>query len=221
MVDAIEFWFDFSSPYAYFAAIEIDERLGRFGRPIRWRPLLLGVAFQKTGMGPLSQMPLRGNYAQHDWVRIAGMLNVPFILRDDHPMPSQSLARAYYWFLERHAEQAVPFARAAFDVYFGQGKDLRAAEDVVSLARGFTEEHDTLSHWLAGTEAKVVLRERTGEALAKGIFGSPFFLIDGEPFWGWDRLRMAEAWLRNPTWQGNQITGCSVPRSRTSVQRHV
>ena len=206
MVDTIEFWFDFSSPYAYFAAIEVDERLGRFGRPIAWRPFLLGVIFQKTGMGPLNHMPLRGDYARHDWIRIAAMLNVPFTLRDDHPMPSQSLARAYYWFLERQADQAAPFARAAFDAYFGRGIDLRAVEAIVSLARGFTEEHDALARWLAGAEAKLVLRERTAEALAKGIFGSPFFLIDGEPFWGWDRLSMAEAWLNNPTWRRNQIT---------------
>ena len=51
MATPIEFWFDFSSPYAYFAAMEVDARLARFERAVQWRPFLLGVAFKKTGMG--------------------------------------------------------------------------------------------------------------------------------------------------------------------------
>jgi hypothetical protein len=39
------------------------------------------------------------------------------------------------------------------------------------------------------------VRKRTAEALEKGVFGSPFFLVGRESFWGWDRLPMIEAWL--------------------------
>ncbi len=40
----------------------------------------------------------------------------------------------------------------------------------------------------------------SAEALAKGVFGSPFFIADGEPFWGWDRLPMLEEWLEKSGW---------------------
>ena len=195
MARPIEFWFDFSSPYAYFAATEIDARLCRFDRPVRWRPFLLGVAYKITGMEPLSGMPLRGDYARHDWHRIAARLNVPFELRDDHPFRSQPLARAYYWFAEREPVCAVAFAKAAFTAYFGRGQNLSEARDVAALASRFTDDGSALIAWLASNEARDVLRERTAEALAKGVFGSPFFLADSEPFWGWDRLPMLEAWL--------------------------
>jgi 2-hydroxychromene-2-carboxylate isomerase len=195
MHDPIEFWFDFSSPYAYFASIEITDRLERFGRPLDWKPFLLGVAYQRTGMSPLSSMPLRGDYARHDWGRIAAMLGVPFVLREDHPFRSQALARAYYWFADRDRELAVDFARAAFDEYFGQGGNLADASSVMALAARLTEDVAALAEWLASDEAKRVLRDRTSEAMAKGVFGSPFILVDGEPFWGWDRLPMVEAWL--------------------------
>lgn len=197
MTAPIEFWFDFASPYAYFAAMEVEDRLARFGRPILWRPYLLGVALQKTGMAPLTHMPMRGEYARRDWNRIAEMLGVPFILRDDHPFPSQALARAVYWFQANHPEQAVPFVKAAFKTYFGLGYDLREAADVITLAADFTDNGDSVTDWLASDEAKRVLREKTDEAIAKGVFGSPFFLADGEPFWGWDRLSMLEDWLAN------------------------
>lgn len=196
----IEFWFDFGSPYAYFATTEIDARLTGFGRPVLWRPFLLGVAFRKTGMAALSNMPLRGDYARRDWHRIAAMLGVPFVLRDDHPLPSQALARAYYWFADRAPDRAVPFAKAAFKTYFGRGEDLRDPHDVVAVVGELGWDTGDVAAWLASDDARRVLRERTTEALDKGVFGSPFFLVDGEPFWGWDRLPMLESWLTRGSW---------------------
>lgn len=207
MVGPIEFWFDFSSPYAYFASVEVEARLACFGRAIHWRPFLLGAAFQTTGMEPLSRMPIRGDYARRDWLRIAIMLDVPFTLRADHPMPSQTIARAFYWFVGHHPDRAEAFAKAAFASYFGRGEDLRDVGAVLGLARAFTDEHQALQYWLGCGEARDILRQWTDEALSKGVFGSPFFFVDGEPFWGWDRLWMIEAWLANSRWRGSCKVG--------------
>jgi 2-hydroxychromene-2-carboxylate isomerase len=198
MPATIEFWFDFSSPYAYFASLDIERRLARFQNVILWRPYLLGVAYQTTGMQPLSLTPMRGDYARHDWKRIAESTGVPFILCEDHPFPSQSLARAYYWLAEREPDHAVAFAKAAFHHYFGEGRSLRPTDAVLALAGGYTDKADSLRCWLDTDEARQVLRKRTAEALDKGVFGSPFFLVGREPFWGWDRLPMIEAWLERP-----------------------
>lgn len=195
MATTIEFWFDFSSPCAYFASLELEQRLGRFTDTIRWRPYLMGVAFQKTGMQSLSRSPMRGDYARHDWQRIAGWKDVPFTLRDDHPFPSQNLARTYYWFVDRGSTEAVGFAKGAFHRYFGEGRPLRSKEDVLSLAAQYACDTEPLIDWLKSDSARHMLRERTTEALDKGVFGSPFFLAGKEPFWGWDRMAMLEEWL--------------------------
>ncbi|MDD3446301.1 MAG: DsbA family protein, partial [Zavarzinia sp.] len=71
MSDAIEFWFDFSSAYAFFAAREIDNLGARVGRPVRWRPYMLGTAFKVTGARGLSSTPLKKDYARLDWARLA------------------------------------------------------------------------------------------------------------------------------------------------------
>ena len=47
---------------------------------------------------------------------------------------------------------------------------------------------------------KDALRARTDEALAKGVFGAPFVIVDGEGFWGSDRLAMVEQWLQRGGW---------------------
>ncbi len=91
----VEFWFDFSSPYGYFAAHEIDTRMERCGRAVLWRPFMLGAVFKLTGMAPLVAMPLRGDYARRDCDRIARKLGVPFCILESHPYPSQMVARAF------------------------------------------------------------------------------------------------------------------------------
>jgi len=61
---SIEFWFDFSSGYAYFAAQEIDALAARHGRTVLWRPFMLGAAFKVTGATGLSRTPMKGDYAR-------------------------------------------------------------------------------------------------------------------------------------------------------------
>jgi 2-hydroxychromene-2-carboxylate isomerase len=196
----VEFWFDFSSPYAYFAAHEIDKRLERLGRTVIWRPFLLGAVFRLTGMAPLVAMPMRGDYARRDWSRIAQILAVPFQLPDTHPYPSQMVARTYYWLADHASESAKPFALAAFAEHFVNQKTPVTSGAVTALAGRFINDTKPLAAWLGSPQAKDVLRAKTQEAVDKGVFGSPFFIADGEPFWGWDRIPMLEEWLQRGRW---------------------
>jgi 2-hydroxychromene-2-carboxylate isomerase len=91
----IEFWFDFSSPYAYFASLQIEAVADRHQRAVRWRPFLLGPAFRLTGMQPLTNTPLRGDYARRDWSRLARELRVPFALPEPHPIATLAPGRAF------------------------------------------------------------------------------------------------------------------------------
>ena len=81
----IEFWFDFASGYAYFAALEIEDLAERHGRTVIWRPFTLGTAFKVTGAQGLSRTPLKREYAQRDWHRLARLKRVQFNLPEQHP----------------------------------------------------------------------------------------------------------------------------------------
>lgn len=78
----IEFWFDFSSPYAYFASLTVDDLARRHGYRVAWRPFMLGMIFKVTGMQPLNKTPVRGDYARHDWARLARRHDVRFAKAD-------------------------------------------------------------------------------------------------------------------------------------------
>jgi 2-hydroxychromene-2-carboxylate isomerase len=197
---SLEFWFDFASPYAYFAAPQVEPLAARHGRRTVWRPFLLGAVFKVTGMAPLVGMPLRGDYAKRDWARLARFHDVPFAPPPGHPGATVTACRAFYWVEERDPAGAATFARALLDAYFGDGLDIAERAAVAAVAVRCGLDGDAV---LAGADAPAVkarLRAVTDEAIARGVFGAPFFIVDGEPFWGADRLPMVDAWLSRGGW---------------------
>src|SRR5262245_28217214 len=114
MAEPIEFYFDFASPYGYFAACQIEDIAARHGRMVRWRPYLLGVALKQTGQKGLLEQPLRGPYHLHDFARSARRIGVPFKLPNPFPFAGIAPSRAFYWIEERDQALAVRFARKTF-----------------------------------------------------------------------------------------------------------
>ena len=200
MSDAIEFYFDFSSGYAYFAAHVIDEVAERHDRRVIWRPYMLGVAFKATGARGLSSTPLKGDYARHDWARLSRATGLPFEIPAQHPITALPASRAYYWIETHHPDVAHEFARRAFRAYFAEGIDMTRAESSVTLAADLDVPGDALLEGIGDDAIKQRVKDVSTEALAKGVFGSPYFLVGAEPFWGWDRLPMLEEWLATGGW---------------------
>jgi 2-hydroxychromene-2-carboxylate isomerase len=200
MPDPIAFYFDFSSPYGYLASTRIDALAEKHGRTVTWRPFLLGVAFKTTGQLPLVEQPLRGPYSLHDFARSARLLGVRFQLPEPFPFPSLAACRAFYWLADRDAAQAKGLARAVYHAAFGLGRDMRAAEAVAEVARPLGIDRTALLAAVNDPAVKERLRSETEAALARGVFGSPFIIVDGEPFWGHDRLEQVERWLATGGW---------------------
>jgi 2-hydroxychromene-2-carboxylate isomerase len=196
----IEFWFDFSSPYGYLASTRIDALGARQGRDVVWRPFLLGAAFKVTGQKPLTEQPLRGPYALHDFARSARLLGVPFKMPEPFPFFALGASRGFYWLEGHDAGQARAFARAVYAAAFGEGRDATKPEVLAEVARPLGIAAEALVAGSFTPETKERLRRETDQAIARGIFGSPFFIVDGEPFWGHDRLEHVERWLKTGGW---------------------
>ncbi|GAB4168506.1 MAG: 2-hydroxychromene-2-carboxylate isomerase [Rhodocyclaceae bacterium] len=195
MSEAIEFWFDFSSPYSYLASEGIDALAQRYGRKVKWRPMLLGVAFGKTGQQPLLTIPLKGEYSRRDIERCARYYGVPFAMPEKFPLATQGAARAYYWLHERDCALARAFAHAVFRAYWVEGRDISQTEVVLGIAAALGVGRQELEAALASPALRQRLREHTDGIIARGMFGAPWFVVDGEPFWGADRLPQIEKWL--------------------------
>lgn len=196
----IEFWFEFSSPYAYFAALRIDALAARHGRTALWRPFLLGAVFQRTGMGPLTGQALRGDYARRDWDRLARLERAPFRLPDGFPLKTTAPARMTYAVQAEDPALSARFGRALFEAAYGEGADISDPDVAAAVGAGLGLERNALLRAAADDRWRAELRARTDEAIAKGVFGSPFVIVDGEGFWGADRLPMVELWLQRGGW---------------------
>ena len=200
MPEPIEFYFDFSSPYSYLAAEQIDELAARHGREVAWRPMLLGAVFKETGGQPLLNIPLKGPYARQDLDRSARLIGVPFAIPSSFPFMSVAAARAFYWMLDQDRAKAVSLAKALFRATFGQGRDIDSAEAVVGVCVAEGLDGEAAAAALKDPAVKQRLREEVDSAMAKEVFGAPIIIVDGEVFWGHDRLGQVDLWLERGGW---------------------
>ena len=88
----------------------------------------------------------------------------------------------------------------AFDPTGREGRDITDAETVAAIAEPLGIDRDALLAAVQDPAIKQRLKDETGLAIEAGVFGSPFFIIDGEPFWGSDRLWMIRRWMKTGGW---------------------
>jgi 2-hydroxychromene-2-carboxylate isomerase len=191
----LDFYFDFSSPYGYLAARKIEALAAAHGRTVNWRPILLGAAFKATGAVPLPQVPLKGAYAMRDFLRSARFHGIPYRQPTTFPIPTTAAARAFYWLQARDRAKAVEFARALYNAYFTEDVDISRPENVLSVAARLGVDAAELGTALNDPALKEKTKTEVDAAVARGVFGSPYIVVDGEPFWGMDRLDQIERWL--------------------------
>ena len=196
----IDFYFDFSSPYGYLASLRIDALAAAHGASVTWRPFLLGAVFRITGQSPLTEQPMRGEYARRDFARSARLMGAPFTLPARFPVATQAAARAFYWLAERDAIAAKRLARALYHAYFAEGRDISPAETVVAIAKDQGIDAAALTAALGDPAVKQRLKAETEAAIQRGVFGSPFVFVGDEPFWGADRLDQVARWLTTGGW---------------------
>lgn len=196
MSHSIDFYFDFVSPYSYIAAEVIDGVAAKYGRTVKWHPMLLGVVFQKTGQQPLVNVPLKGEYSLRDFARSARYHGVPFRYPEKFPVSSVTAARVFYWLLDEDCAKARSFAHAVFHAYWVSNRDISDLAVVQEVAAALGIDGGALAAAIARPEIKERLRAQTQAAIASGMCGAPWFLVDHEPFWGLDRLPQIEKRLQ-------------------------
>jgi 2-hydroxychromene-2-carboxylate isomerase len=198
MPNPIDFYFDFSSPYGYFAAGKIDALAARHSRTVNWHPILLGAVFKVTNQQPLPAIPVKGAYAKHDFERTARLFSVPFKLPPKFPIAGTAPCRAFYAINDRDPQLAKRLALALFHAYFAQSVDISSPEMTIEVAANLGIDRNEIASALQDPAVKDRLRSAVDDAIGRGVFGSPYVIADGEPFWGSDRLEQVERWLRDP-----------------------
>lgn len=200
MTTPIDFYFDFSSPYGYLAATRIEDLAAKHGRTVNWHPILLGAVFKVTGGAPLPSLPLKGDYARIDILRCARLFGVPYTFPAQFPIPTQVAARMTLWARASDPARAKALALALYRAYFAEGKDITQAQVCADVAAGCGFDRAAATASVNDDAIKNALKAEVDAAIERKVFGSPYFIVDGEPFWGADRLDHLERWLATGGW---------------------
>jgi 2-hydroxychromene-2-carboxylate isomerase len=200
MAKPIDFYFDFSSPYGYFATTCIDAIASKYGREVTWRPILLGAVFKVTGGAPGPMVPLRGDYVQRDFVRGSAYYGIPYKTPTVFPVSTQTAARAFYWLNDTDPAAAKKLASALYKAYFVDDINISDPAQTVAVAAKAGHDAAKVEAAINDPAVKEKLKAATDDAIARKVFGSPFMVVDGEPFWGMDRMDQFEKWLKTGGW---------------------
>ncbi len=187
----LDFYFDFSCPYAYLAATQIEALAARTGAQLNLKPMVLGGVFKARAVPQNLAATLSPEKARHnvrDMQRWASYFGVPLAMPKGHPMRTVDALRALLATGEPTRDLMHRFYRA----YWVEGRDIASEAVVGDVLRAAGHDAAAVMERARSQEIKDALRVRTDEAIALGIFGAPTCVVDGELFWGQDRLEEVE-----------------------------
>ena len=196
MKTPIDFYFDFSSPYSYIASEWVEALAARHGRTVRWHAMLLGVTFAAAELKSPVAYPLKREYSLRDFQRSARFEGLPFVLPEPFPIATQNAARVFWWLHDTHGDAAASaWARSGLRALFTRGVALDDPAALKSLAAASGLDAQAAEAAWGDARWKARLKQVNDEAIGAGVFGAPYFVVDGEPFWGNDRKPQIERWL--------------------------
>ena len=200
MAEAIDFYYDFSSPYGYLASEKIEALAAKHGRTVNWCPILLGAVFKITRGAPIPSLPLKGDYGKRDFVRSAKFHGLPLNYPSTFPISGVPAVRAVVWIKGKDPAKASALTKALYRAYFVDDVNISEVENVVKIAASVGCNADDVRAALNDQAIKDKTKGEVEAAIAKGVFGSPYVVVDGEPFWGIDRFDQIEKWLSTGGW---------------------
>ncbi|QHG64723.1 2-hydroxychromene-2-carboxylate isomerase [Pseudomonas putida] len=192
MSKTVEFYFDLGSPASYLAWTQLPAICARHGATLVYRPMLLGGVFQATGNASPAMIPAKGRYMFTDLGRYARRYGVPFGMPSGFPVNTLTLMRGAIGMQVRASAQFEALLAALFKGLWEQRRNLSdgSALDETLGQAGFDP---AAFHALAAdSEVKAELKRVTEEAVSRGVFGAPTCFVDGEMFFGQDRLDFVE-----------------------------
>lgn len=192
----LEVFWDFSSPFAYLGASQVEALARRTGAKVKWTPILLGGLFKSLGGPevPLSTFPVsKQMWIAKDLERWAKYWGVPYRFPSRFPTISLKALRLYLALPDSHKAR---YRENVFRVNWFEDKDI-TDEAVLAECVGDLEVARAAAAKTGSDEVKAELRAQTERAAKLGVFGVPTFMVDGELYWGQDRLELVEDALRS------------------------
>jgi 2-hydroxychromene-2-carboxylate isomerase len=194
MASTLEFWFEFASTYSYPAAHAVEAAAKVRGVSVVWRSFLLGPIFGAQGWNdsPFNIYPAKGVYMWRDLARLCGAQGLPLKRPSQFPRNGLLAARIACRFAD---EAWLPeFVRCVYSANFSRDLDISSPFVIGEILSTMGQGAADIMRAAQAQESKDALRAQTEKAVAMGLIGAPSYVVDGEVFWGGDRLEAALDW---------------------------
>ena len=185
-----EFYYDFSSPFAYLGASQVEQVCS--GHTVLWKPFLLGALFNEIGTPtvPISTFaPAKAQIAIKDQYRWAEYWDVPFAFPEEFPQRSVTALRLA---LQAPDEQRGALSMSLFELMWVKNGSLN---DQTALTQ-ILEKHGFDAAAMLGRTQELAVKEKlkanTSEAVERGICGAPSYVVGDLVFWGQDRFEFVK-----------------------------
>lgn len=190
MAENIEFYFDFGSPTSYLAHHRLKEVSAQYSVGIDYKPVLLGALFKATGNASPITVPAKGKYMFADLQRYAKMYGVQLEINPFFPINSITLMRGAVAALKLDCFSR--YVDTLFDAMWSKPVNLGDLEVLQQVLTDAGLDAESILTQTQNDSVKEELKQRTGEAIERGLFGCPTMFVDGEMFFGQDRIFFIE-----------------------------
>ena len=192
MQDKLDLYFDFASPYAYFAFGRLCRLADRHRLTLCLHPIMLWATLRALGLPAAMEHPARREYMLHDMQRSARHYGLPFELPPAFPFSSHAAARAWHA-VHAHAPQlSTLYAARLLEAGFVQHRDIRNKPELVEITAELGLGESWARPAMDSDSARAALERTIAEAAQRGVSGSPYWFWRGEAWFGADRLPQFE-----------------------------
>ncbi|MGE8065905.1 2-hydroxychromene-2-carboxylate isomerase [Pseudomonas sp. NPDC089569] len=188
MSKTVEFYFDLGSPATYLAYTQLPKICEQTDSQLIYIPMLLGGVFKATGNASPAEIPAKGRYMFQDLDRYAKRYGVPLKFNPHFPINTLMLMRAVTGIQLRHPERFADFIDCLFKALWVEGLSLDEPATVAAVLTRHGFDPEEVLALTADEEVKNLLKDNTGKAVQRGVFGAPSMFIGDQLFFGQDRL---------------------------------
>ena len=189
MTKSIEFYFDFSSPYAYLGFKEIKKYEKKYPFQIKYMPIFLGGLHNSAGITPAAFNKIKSKYMVQDTKLVANKKNIKFSFNSYFPIKTVNFMRGAIIAKDDNYEKI--YVEKIFDSIWRDGLNMNDNIIINKVLKNLDLNPDIFFGKVSDIKIKDKLKKLTNDALKKGIFGAPTYYVNRKIFFGQDRLGYA------------------------------
>ena len=190
----VEYYYSVASPYAYLGVKKFQEIVKKYSLEVIEKPIdLVGTVFAETGGTPVPKRhPSRQKYRLIEIERFGKKLNININKQPKFFPPADPHKAALFTIASIKAGLSIDFGKEVLTKLWSEEKDISQDSVLEEVCSKFKLNFNEIKDLANSEEVKGIYLSNSNDAIAKGVFGAPTFIMNNELFWGQDRLDFLE-----------------------------